>query len=471
MLVTYCNIENFEEKANDMRHYTFTFDLFFRCAVGAIVLALGLAGAALSQEPALSGDTLTPEQAVRTVIDRNPSIVQAKASLQASRSMTQSLSSAYYPQLDVSGSVANIYPDKALSLGGPGPGFYFAPEFPIDAHFGVSYTIFDFGKRANALDASRVAETSGVNRLENLRLSLCYQVLQLFHTAILQGKSIGVKDEEIADRNSHVAVVRRRIETGSATEFDALRAEELLAAAKSERIDLLNRLARLQAQLHELLGFPQEKNIVFAEAATSDRHLLNGDSLIACALQQRSDYAAAKTAALAARFQVQKAKLENMPTLGAEATVGFKNGVLTSLYSIDTVQFNWVVGLALTVPIFDGNRAKYHKAAAEANVDAANAGISDLAQRIRIEVLQAKSDVEAAFAKLDLDQVQVQLAEKALRMAHIKYDAGVITNVDVLDAERDCSVARLSYVSGQYQYVLNCLALDMVTGAIYAGMK
>lgn len=439
-----------------------------RCRSAAIFLfvALGLAGASRAQ----ASDSLTAEQAVRIVLARNPSVMQAKATLAASRAQTQALNSANYPRLDASGSVADIYPDKELSLG-PGPGFYFAPQVPFDAHLGVSYTVFDFGKRSNALAASQMAETSGVNQLSNLQLLLGYQVIQLFHVAILQQKNVGVKDEEIADRERHVAVVKKKLETGSATEFDALQAEELLAAAKSMRIDLLNRLAQTQAQLHELLGLPQDRQILFAETKAPDYNNLNGDSLIVCALKQRSDYAAAKTAKESARLQVQKAKLENMPSLDVQAMAGYKNGLLTSLYSVDSVQFNWEAGVALTVPIYDGDRAKYHRLAAEAQVSAADAGISNLAERIRIQVLQAKSDVEAAYAKLDLSQVQVDLAERALKMAHIKYEAGVITNIDVLDAERDFADAKLNYVSGQYQYLLNCYALDQVTGEQCVGMR
>jgi outer membrane protein TolC len=350
------------------------------------------------------------------------------------------------------------------------PGFYFAPEFPIDAHLGVSYTIFDFGKRSNALAASQIAETSGVNNLENLRLSLCYQVVQLFNVAILQEKDIGVKDTEIADRERHVADVKKRVETGSATEFDELQAEELLATAKSQRIDMANSLAKQQEQLHELLGLPQDRQLLLAETKAPESRRLDGDSLIASALKQRSDYAAANTAAAAARLRVLKTKLENMPSLGLQATAGYKYGVLTSLYSIDSVQFNWVAGVELTVPIYDGERAKYHRLAAEADVDAADAGINSLAQQIRIRALQAKSDVEASYAKLDLSAVQVQLAERALGIAHIKYEAGVITSLDVLDAERDFADAKLGYVTTRFQYLLNCYALDQATGRVIAGM-
>ncbi len=441
---------------------TFSIHRFFQRVLPCLFLSLGLAGTAHGQS-----DSLTAEQAVRIVLARNPSIAQAKATLAASRAHTQSLNSAYYPQLDGTGSVANIYPDKALSLAAGMPGFYFAPEFPIDVHLGVSYTVFDFGKRTNAVASAQMAETSGVNQLSNLQLSLSYQIVQLFHVAILQEKRIGVKDTEIADRERHVAVVKRRVETGSATEFDALQSEELLAAAKSSRIDMLNTFAKLQAELHELLGFTQDREFYLAETPAPELHRLDGDSLISSALQQRSDYAAAKTAALSDRLQVQRAKLENMPSVGVQATAGYKNGLLTSLYSIDSVQFNWTAGVEVNIPIYDGERARYHRVTAEANVDAADAGIKNLVQQIRIQVLQAKSDVEAAYAKLDLSTVQVQLAERALGMAHIKYDAGVITNLDVLDAERDCADAKLGYVTSQYQYLLNCYALDQATGMLY----
>lgn len=50
-------------------------------------------------------------------------------------------------------------------------------------------------------------------------------------------------------------------------------------------------------------------------------------------------------------------------------------------------------------------------------------------------------------------------------MGEVRYEAGVITNLDLLDSQTRLSEARLSYINAQYGYVIGRYALDRATGA------
>ena len=397
---------------------------------------------------------------MRIVLSRNPGIAAARATIDAAQARTQGAGSAYLPSVNAAASYENVGPNQQITFPGLGT-FSLFPMNNYDARIGASYTIYDFGKRDNAVAAARIAETSGVKSLENLQKNLAYQVMQLFDNIVLQEKAIAVKDEDIGDRKDHLDEVKKKVETGSATSFDALRAEQQLDAAKSDRIDMANGLANLQTTLRELLGMPQNDSLRLKEDSIPARPNLNADSLMATAMKRRSDYKVALWGREAAALQLRSAQVENLPVLGVQASAGYKNGILPD---INTLQFDWTAGAQVSVPIYDGRRARFQAVEAERNVEAADAGLANLALQIRTEVLHAKFDADAAFSKLSLTESQVRLAKEALSLAHLKYDAGVITNLDVLDAEKDYAQAKLSYVVGQYQCLLDLYRLDQATG-------
>jgi outer membrane protein TolC len=136
---------------------------------------------------------------------------------------------------------------------------------------------------------------------------------------------------------------------------------------------------------------------------------------------------------------------------------------------IEQLRFDWSAGAQFSVPIFDGQRHHYRIIEAVRNEDAAEAALAALGEQIATEVLQAKTDVESAFAKLAVSATQVRFAGESLTLARLKYEAGVITNHDVLDAENDLEQAKLGHLQNQYRYVMSLYSLDQATGKkIYA---
>ncbi len=154
-----------------------------------------------------------------------------------------------------------------------------------------------------------------------------------------------------------------------------------------------------------------------------------------------------------------------MPIVKAQAEAGFKNGILPD---INSPTFDWTLAAQITMPLFDGFHEKRSENEASRNEQAAAAGINDAEERIKTNVIQAEADVEASYSKLDISRSQLNFAQRSLELARIKYDAGVITNVDVLDAENELSQAKLGHLQNQYRYFMSKHSLDQATGAFPA---
>jgi outer membrane protein len=397
---------------------------------------------------------------VQIVLTRNPQIVQATEALNVAKARTRELESSLYPSVNAVASFSNIGPEAKMTIPGLGS-FELYPQNNYDGHIGANYTIYDFGRRSKTIETLKVSEDLALDRLTNVKTELSYQVLQLFDAIIFLRQSDEVMNEELATLDKHLDVVRKKVETGSATDFDVLKTESQRAAAQSRFIDISNTLFKQQITMRQLLGLASDAPLVLEGDIDASGVQSNPDSLVAAALANRGDYTLAGRSKTLAHLQFETAKLENMPQFDIRTLAGFKNG-----YSPDNtaLKFNWAIGVQISMPIFDGWRNKNRRLGAQSNENIADAVLSDLEQRIKTEVLQAKSDVDAALAKIDVSAIQLKLAAQALSIAQIKFESGVLTNTDVLDAEKDYSQARLANFQSKYAYRISLYTLDKATG-------
>ncbi len=430
------------------------------CTVGAGALLLAAPLSAQRQ------DSLTLDRAIDIAVKRNFAIRQADEALAAAKEHTGGLKSADYPTVNAEVTDMYVGPRYPFSFGNAK--LSMVPDNAFDAHIGADFIAYDFGKRTAAVENGVTAEMTAADRLAGAKTDLSYQVRQLFTSIILQEKSLRVADEGIAELDRHLEVVRKKIETGSATEYDILTTEVQRETAKSLRIDIASDLKKKKSTFYLLLGFAPDAPVPLSGRIDTLQVRGNADSLFRTAIAHRSDYALLLHAKRSAEFQLRSAKLENMPVVGLHASAGFKNGFPNDKTppDIGTPRINWAAGAKLSAPLFDGKRAERREKEAQHLCSAAQAGIIDKEERIRVEILQATADVEASFSKLDVSRAQVRFAQRSLELARLKYEAGVITNLDVLDAENDFSQAQLGHLQNEFRYVLSVYGLDQATGVV-----
>ena len=421
------------------------------------LLSILIVTGVFAQQP----DSLTIDKAVDIVLKRHPSITQAKEALEAARAHTQGLKSLNYPSVNAVASYGYIYPDDPISF--QGYSARFMPENNYDAHFGADYVIYDFGKRSTILETGKVSESSAAQRLQSIRENLAYQVLLLFTAIIFQEKSLQVAEEGIVELDRHLIDVKKKLEAGGATEYDMLKTEVQRAGAQSLKIDIANDLTKKMLALSQFLGMKPDSPIVLKGAFDTLAMHCNADSLVQSALAKRTEHALAIDLKESARLERKNAGLENVPVVGVRASAGIKNGLLPD---INKIKFDASFGGQVSMPIYDGLKAKFHEKEAARNELALCAALAGIDERIKTEVLQAAEDVAASYSKLDISRNQVLLAGRSLELARLKYDAGVVTNLDVLDAENDFSQAKLGHLRNQYQYAQSIYALGHAIGGV-----
>jgi outer membrane protein TolC len=403
------------------------------------------------------------EQAVRLALSRHPSVTKALQVLAASEQSIAVGRASYYPAVSVGGSYGRIGPVPAVDIPGR-PAIEIYPENNYDVHVGLSQTIYDFGRTDASVELARSGRQLAADNLEQVRANLAYRTMSVFNAILILRRNVVVLDSQISDLTQHLEATRKRVQAGTSTDFDALTTEVRIAAARSEKIDAANALEGQEIQFRQLAGLGSREPVMLKGEFSSATLYLEPDSLLEQALRQRPEMSTARAQERSAGLQTRLSSLGKKPSLALSLTSGFKNGYAPDL---NEMKANFFAGVQAEVPVFDGHRTRSRTLEAEADLLAAKANAEDLEKQIAAEVEQATAGARASHQKIENAELQVIQAEEAVSMAQTRYEAGVATNLDVLDAQTALTQARLSRLRALYNYAASLMALDRATGRRY----
>lgn len=435
-----------------------------RFVISLAAVLLATSATAFSQTTA--GDSLTVNQAVQMVLSTNPAVQQAAEQISASEAGVKVSRSPLYPNAGVSLNYTRIGPVPAFAF----PGFghiELAPANNYDEHVAVSGTVYDFHKRQKSIDLAKTQVQSSKDRLQQVRRGLAYRTIQTFYTVLFLQRAIRVQNDEINTLNEHLITTKKKLDAGTATQFDVLTTEVRVAAARDEKINLENSLSDTEIGLRRLLGLPQNAPLrlkgEFAEMPVST----NLDSLIGVALENRIEVKEANDEIATAKARYNVASAIDNPSLNVALEYGFKNGYEPNL---NAWRGNFAAAAQLQIPIsgfvpfFGGYRKQSMEEEANAAMQAAESYKSNIVEEVKADVKKGIVDLRTGMDKLQTSDITVKQAESALNLARIRYEAGTVTNLDLLDAETSLAQARLSRLQALYKFVIGRYELEQAVG-------
>ncbi len=426
--------------------------------IAALITWGCMVGAALAQVE--FSDSITVEQAIKMTLENHPAVRKAEYGMTASAARVEVNRSARYPDISVKGDYTRIGPVPSFSLPGQGP-LELAPYDNFDFHLGLRQTLYDFGRTDEAVNLAETSRQTAADNIDLVKFDLAYQTVGVFTNILILHQRFAVLDEQLQTLRQHLEMSVKRMEVGTATDFDTLTIQVRIAVVESDSIDAAHALESREIMLRQLTGLPPETPINLRGSFASDKVALDADSLMAAAEKQRPELLLSHDLESGATAQSRLAALGDKPSLDLNLVTGFKNGYEPNL---NTWRGNYAAGLELKIPVFNGRKTKHQTAEAEAGLNSARAHTADLERQIHAEILQALAGVNSNLKKISSTETQVRQAEKAVSMARVRYAAGVTTNLDLLDAETTLSEAKLIRLRAFYDYTASLNALDRATG-------
>ena len=386
---------------------------------------------------------------IDTALCRNPQTASAWATARSRAAAVGSARSAYLPTLSASGSatrtVAGDDSSSGSGFGGLGPEFSSGSSgrtTRYSASATLSYLLFDFGARGAALDGAR-ALLDAARSTRNATLQTVYlDAVTSYHGWVsAQGALKAAREAERAAQSSlDAATIREQV--GTATRADRLQAQTALAQSQLARVQAEGALRTALGTLSNAMGLAANTPLKLAEAPVvtpSADYTGQLDPLVAQAIEARPDLAAAAANLRAAQTDVEAARAAGRPNLSANASQSYSDKGRSER---DTTS----IGLSVSVPIFEGFATTYRVRAAEAQIEARRAELERLRNQATLEVYQAHSELTTQTQSVFTAQSLVEAAEESESVARGRYEAGVGTILDLINAQSSAADARRQLV-------------------------
>ena len=303
---------------------------------------------------------------------------------------------------------------------------------PLD----LSYEIDLWGRVRRGFQSARADAQASLADYYNVLLTLQADVAQNYFALRSLDAEIGTVAATVGLRKEQVRLVRSRFEDGIGNELDVARAETELATTESDAASLARRRSELENALAILIG--SNPSSFSLPAITNASWMPVPPSipagLPAELLERRPDVAQAERQLAASNARIGVAKGAFFPVINLTASGGYLSGDIQTLFNWDS--HVWSIGPSISLPIFAGGRnlAGYRRA---------QGAFQESVARYRQQVLVAFGDVEDSLAGIRYlaeqsaaQQRAVVNARRAADLAGERYRSGIVSYLDVVDAER-----------------------------------
>ena len=337
------------------------------------------------------------------------------------------------------------------SVSGVPPGV--DPEFSTyRGTVAASWEIDFWGRYRRATEAARAELFSAEYNREAVRLALITDVVRGYFNLRALDAQVEVTRRTIASRQASTELQRLRFQSGVASELDLRQVEAQTAQAQALLPSLERDLAHQETALAVLLGRSPREIVsrpvdrgTAVEALTVPPALPAG--LPSDLLERRPDLRRAEPTLVSANARIGQAKAAYFPSISLTGYLGGESTSLGDLFSAPARIWQFSLGAAQTV--FDAGRTRSQVEAAQAREQQALAQYQLSVQNAFRETLDALVAQRRARETFDAERTRVQALNSALKLAQLRYDNGVSSLLDVLDAERGLLEAELNRIAAQ----------------------
>jgi len=275
-------------------------------------------------------------------------------------------------------------------------------------------------------------------------------------------------DLTVANRKAlqrQLELAEERLQVGLGTTTDLFEAQARFSLAEAEEIEAYNLFENARQALAELIGQVPPSTLVRLKP---DAPLISPepndiDTWVQRAIANNLELTASKRTEEIALQEIEREKAGHLPVLDFVVN----HNVIDDDGSISGPAFRTEgtdAMVQLTLPILEGGavvsrtkEAGFRYQAAQERTESAHRSAEQIARSAFLNTITRIRQVEA------LDKA-VLASESAVEAKQEGFDAGLNTNIDVLDAQRDLFRAQRDHLRSRYDYILNRLALEAVVG-------
>jgi len=393
---------------------------------------------------AVSADVLTLSDGLRLSIENSRVLKMAGYEEAISEADTIVSKSKMLPTINVSlGQTSLAYQPAAI---------FGSETVPVSEKNFLSYslsiqqTLYDFRGNASKYEASKMLLNT--RKLDTLRIKNLVAIdFVLIYLELLESeKMLMVAEKEVERLESHLRNAKSMYEEGVITKNDLLQAEVRISDARQKHLSAKNLRAITASRLNNAIQRPlnAEIQVMDIQSASSDLPDMEIEKAWETAVSQRAEIKIVDETLKSLGLEEKSRRSEYFPRLFV------KGGYDYTENQYQLYQGNWSLTLGMNINLFSGGSTRAEVSKIENQQMKLLEQRSKLTDEIKVEVEKYMLEAKTAKERVYMATGVVQQAEENLRINRLKYEEGIGTATDVLDAVSLLTIAETNFYRSLY---------------------
>jgi len=434
-------------------------------ALLTVLTILGAGPSALAQTQPPAARRLSMVDAVTLAVQQNQPLRVAAFEVAIARTQLAQARGAKGPQVSAQGSYTRTQEQgpTTIILGGmpvtiPAPSPYL-----YDVRLVLQYPLYTGGSLEAQIALAEANLKGAEATLERIKQGIVFSVRQAYFQVLLTQSGLEVAERSVTQAAENLRVARARVAAGVSPKFDEVQAEVALASARQSQVRARNGIVQAMQGLAALLNLPLNTPLALTDAFAMRPVREPADTLAARAVQARPEIAELAARQAAAQAGIRLAEGGARPNLALQGAGSYTN--TAGLFAGQAATASWSVTLAATMSLYDGGITRERIREAQLRLGQLQAMEAQQKQGIELEVRQAYLNLQSAAEELSGADALIIQAQEALRIANVRFQSGVGTNLEVLNAQTAASQAEAAKAQALFNFNLARAALERAVGA------
>ena len=336
------------------------------------------------------------------------------------------------------------------------------PNFVVDSFTNsasLNWTLWSGNKIESQVSQAKLSLDSSQWGIAKARQQLKYDATDAYFKFMAARDNVKLSQESVERLERYLRDVKLQFDVGVVAKVDVLRSEVSLAQARQTLIEAQNTYDLTMANLNNIIGLPLTTELNIKGDMGYARYEKELAACVDAALRQRPEISQYTDAAKIAQEGVTIAKSGYLPTVSAVYNAGWSNDQFPGGNN-----YNWSVYLLTSWTLFDSGLTAGKVKQAVEGYKKAQEQLKQTVDSVQLDVRSTYLSLKSSEQSIATSSSAVGLAEEDYKIKVIRYQAGVGTNLDVLDAQVALTTAKNNYLQAMYNFNNYRAKLDKAMG-------
>ena len=301
---------------------------------------------------------------------------------------------------------------------------------------------------------------------EQVRISLVVDVSKAFYDLLLNRQQLAVLDEDISRLGTNTRISKALYQNGTNDPIDYDQSIIALNNSVSQRFTAAESIKSKFTYLRQLMGYPQVRPLDLQYDSLTLTREINVDTPAVAQPYRRIEYQQLQTTVALLKENYSYYKYNFLPTVSAFGNFNLVNQNDNFSKLFDRNFPNSVVGLTISIPIFQGNKRIDNMRRAELTIRRSAQDQIELTNNIQTQYSQAIGTYKSYRRQYELTAQNVEIAKHVYNVVSLQYKQGIKPYLNLIQAESDLRTSQLNYLNSLFELLSSKLDVEQALGTV-----